>query len=151
MKELLSFKDYELAKDNDELFVCRLKIEEAMQELKKIKANLDEELIRRMKEDGIKSFNVMLGENMSCVRYGKVKKQEITNTKKLKEMLTSESHSDRELALNALSDGQSAWKISQVKILQDTIGLEGLVKTTYGNKIEVQVVPVDLLKAKGVI
>ena len=67
----------------------------------------------------------------------------------MKKMLCSEDAAEREMANLALTGSQAAWKIAQVKILADTLGIEGLIETTYEDKIEVKVIPVEQIEKRA--
>ena len=151
LQELKPFLEYELAESNEALFVWRMRIEDARKELTEIKAKLDEELIRRMKEQNISSFEIALANGKNKITYGKKKTEKITDPLRLVKMLFSENEGERELSRKALSEGQSAWKIAQVRLIADTLGMPELIKTTFEEEIKLQIIPVEMLEKKGVL
>jgi hypothetical protein len=153
MMELKPFYDYELTENIDQLFEFRLKIEQAQKELKRIKELADQELIRRMKEQNIESFETQLSGMKNKIYYAEEKKEKITDPKRLEKMLFEGEDNEAELARRCLSFSASAWKPAKVRELADTLGIDRkeLIETNYGQKIEVKILPIELLEKKGVI
>jgi hypothetical protein len=150
---LKPFYDYELCPDVNELFNHRLLIESAQAELREIKEKLDAELIRRMKEDNIKEFNTLLNGQQAKIYYAKNDKEKIINPERLYKYLTEGQPEEQALAARCLSYAASAWKVAKVKELCDTLGIEQkeIIQKTEGDKIEVKILPVEMLKNKGVL
>jgi len=140
--------DFDCAETCRDVFTMRLRIEDAMKILKEYKKECDMYLIGRMKEEGKEFFKEKLANGMNIIKYGKVKKEKIVSTKRLIEMLNSEDEAERELATKAISGGQSAWKIAQVKVLADTLGIDDLIETKYEDKIEVKVIPIEQIEKR---
>ena len=126
-----------------------------MARLREIRDELDDELVRRMKEENVVEFNTMLKGEPAKVWYSREKKEKIKNTRTLENMLfdglvpgpedNPQSQARRELAKRALSGGQNAWKIPQVRLLVDTLGLD-IIETTFGDKIKVKAVTDEILE-----
>jgi hypothetical protein len=140
----VAYDHTEVERTPDALFIHRLRIESAMAELRRIKDELDQELILVMKEKGIASFEFGMEERRQIVKYGKQKKDTI-NANALRKWLSG-TDEERLMALDCLSGGQSVWKAAQVRMIQDSIGRDDLIKTDWFDKIEVKAVPVDKLK-----
>ena len=118
-----------------DLACFRFKLEQAVSEIKEIKKHLDESLIKKMKDSGLEA--VEIGDFK--IFPAKRKTEKIKSVGKLIEMLTSENMAERNLSRAALSSGQSAWKIAQVKVLADTLGLD-LVETKWEDKVEIKAI-----------
>jgi len=136
MSELEVFKKFLDMQEPEELAFYRLKLEDAAAGIRKLKAALDEVCLRRMKEKGQKEFT--LGK-YKCYRAPEVTKK-IKDTRVLVKLLKSEDATEREMAFNALSGGQSAWKMAQVELIEGTLGGTGnvpkeIVEKKKGDKI----------------
>jgi len=138
--------DIQELETTEQAMVLRGVLQDAQKYLRELISELDINLIRIMREQNVESFEWGFDEDTKRKVYvAKEKKEKITDTRKLRAMLTSDDQAERELSHAALSSSQSAWKMAQVKILADTLGLN-LIETTYGNKVVVKEVPVKLLK-----
>lgn len=146
MKELTPFRSFEIWDSKDDLYLARLRCQDARAELNEIISKIDAVLIEKMKSENIRSFETGPEEARQKIIYGQKKTEKLTNPGKLVKMLFSANEAERELSRNALSGGSSAWKIAQVRTLADTLGIEDLIETTVEDKIEVKAIPVNLLK-----
>jgi len=141
-KAIEEFLDFEDAETNDELFMARIGIDGAMARLKEIKAKLDEELMRRMTEQGIAKFQ--FGDaNADDGKIVEMKHEAIPamDTKKLTNMLLGDDPDRRDMARRCLSSGQGAWKKAEVRDVADTIGDRDLIKYTRTGRIVVKAIP----------
>ncbi len=140
--ELLeSFRDYEAAKTLNEVYWFRLGIDSAIAKLREIKKDLDQEMIRRMKEEGIREIIHDDGQNKTKVYVGHKTSERIKDTSVLIDLLKA----GHELAYKALSSGQSAWRIAQVRLLADTLGLD-LLEIKTEDTLEIKDVPMAVLE-----
>ena len=153
LKEIKPFLDYELAETNEDLFVKRLLMEQARAELKKLIEQVDEELIRRMKEQGIKEFSMQTGGGEQKIYYAKKKTEKVIATIRLQEFLLDGEYDERQLARRSLSNNASAWKIAKVRELCDTLGIEQkeIIEIKVEDKLVVKAIPVEKLKGMGII
>lgn len=145
MEELERYHyDIQELESTEQAMLLRGVLQDGIKRIKELIGELDTELIRLMREQSIESFEFGMDDMRRKIYVAKDKKEKITSTSKLRDMLFSEDDAERELSRAALSTGQSAWKIAQVKILADTLGID-LVETTYGDKVMVKEIPVDKL------
>ncbi len=136
LKEIQPFADkLEDISSKEELVWYRLRLQDAKSQVQIVIDELDKILVQKMKESDTKEMEIADYK----VFLQKEKKETIKDTRVLVKMLTSDNEAERELSRRALSGGQSAWKISQVRLLQDTLGLD-LIETNWGDKIKVQMV-----------
>ena len=143
--------DFELQEKVEDVFGFRLMCEDAKAELKELIGKIDAHLIAQMKEKGISEFKMQLASGINKICYGKKKVEKVIGAEQLQKMLFSDNEAERELSRKALAGGASAWKTAQVKILADTLGLTGLVETTWKEEIELKVIPVEMLEKQGKI
>jgi len=149
MDNLLPYRGFEELEDLHQIFTFRCRIDDAMAYLRKCKADLDADLIRHMDAQGVSEYLTGPEGNRIEVRKRKKKKTAV-NIKEMRRMLTNpENKEEAELALRCLSGGQSAWKAAEVQAVQDTIGRNDLIKTTYSDEVEIKDVNIDKLKALG--
>jgi len=141
--------DFDCAETCRDVFTMRLRIEDAMKILREYKKECDEYLIDRMKEEKIESFEEHLASGKNIIKYGRVKNEKILSPKRLIDMLDDEDTAKRELVRRALAGGQSAWKMAQVRVLCDTLGIKDLIETKYEDKIEVKVIPIEQIEKRG--
>ena len=151
MNALEVFRDYELAENLDELFAKLCLIQDAKAKLREIESEAKEEMMRRMKEEGVREFRTGPEGQQNLVRYGRKVTHKIKDTRRLIKMLWSANEAERDLSKEALAGGQSVWKIAQVRVLCDTLGIDDLIETQEKDELELKVVPIDQLKAMGVI
>lgn len=143
------YRRFEQIDGIENLFLWRLKIDDAMARLVQVKRDLDEELIRRMKDEGKSDFETMIAGKTSRVWYAPETKKKLKNTRVLINMLLSNKGNIKDLAFGALSNGQQVWKMSKVEILCDTLGIkrEEMIEVEKGEKIKVESAPLDILEA----
>jgi len=149
-KELEPYTKYEMSETLDELFEWRCKIEDAMAQLREVRANADEELIRRMKEKNLVQFKTQYMGGESVVKYGKKKKTKV-DTRLMKKFLFGGKGSSQDMARDALAGGQSAWKAAKVQLMADTLAIPKLIETTHEDKIVVEIIQTEKLKQMGII
>ena len=149
MKALEVFTNYPVqSEDIQDWYTWRCKVQDGIARMKEILKEFDEEMMQKMDDLGTASFDSGMEGGKVRVIKGKVKKDKITDIPRLVKMLQSPDEATREMAFLALSGSQSAWKVAQVKILADTLGIEGLVATTNQDKLEIKVIPQAILDAK---
>lgn len=123
----------ELPKESIVFYLQRLA--DAADEIKRMKKELEDELLRKMSEEKTKAF-----EFLGFIVKASHEKKTTVNAAQLKHMLLHGSQDEKEMAANCLSDGQSAWKAAEVQLMQDTIGQTHLVTTQWLDKVSVKMV-----------
>jgi oligoendopeptidase F len=141
LQALETFREYPVSEDVHEWYTFRCLIQDAQAKLKEILQEFDSELMEQMDKAGIIEFSTGPEERRTIVKKGKAKKDKITNPAKLVSFLKSPDSATREMAFNALSNGEAAWKKAQVKVLCDTLGIEPLVKTSWEDRLEIKAIP----------
>lgn len=146
MKELVPFLNYELAENLDNLFLARLRCQDAKTELNEIIEKIDGELMRRMKEQGITEFTTGMEGKRQRVYVSKDKKDTI-NVAEMKKLIADDKM--RDLALMALGNNQNAWKAAEVRTVQDTLGRKDLIETEWFDTVKVKSMPEYKAKVKA--
>jgi len=149
--DLYGHYDFVEAEDFSGMFFERLAIDGAIKRLKEIKEEFDAELIRRMKEAKLDGVEIDAPTGRVKVYWSKKKKEIITDLKRLQNMLLAGTSDEQALAQRALAGGQSAWKLPQVRVLADTLGLTDLIETTYEDKVEIKILPVEMLEKRKAV
>jgi len=148
---LAQYHDFDAMDGLPDMINLRNRIDDATALLAKYKAELDEELIRRMKEQKRASFTMQLASGKSIITYKPKKKETITDAPRLEKMLFEGSKDERELAKKAIPMSPSSWKVAQVRVLCDSLGInqKELILKTFQDEIKLSLIPVEMLERQG--
>ncbi len=146
-------KDFKDIKTKDEILSKKIFLEQVRTELKVIMQEMDSEIIDRMKEEGIEEFIVLIGGMKNKIYYTSKEKDTILKPKFLEDRFFNGNLTEKALLRRAISFSASAWSVPKVREFCDTIGLDSkeMIQTTYSDKLKLEVMPVEMLKRKGVI